>query len=985
MVTDSTATFELKISPHWLPKLFGAKPAVLNIADGKVSVSVNGSQSVAVELNDFDLSKVVKKGIFFSSVNIKTVHGNIQLKGLTHDTANEFFVWLRAQWLVQIAPSIRKVDEAVRRILGRGYPRTSRIEKAQAYVRKAYSTFKVLPEADWNDQPDSASFKLLADIANKDSDGWRQFQNRYVAKQLKAYRDFFDTVESQPLTDKQREACIVDEDNNLVLAGAGTGKTSVMVGRAGYLLESKQAKPEQILMLAFANKAAAEMQERIENRLGHTHITASTFHKLGKNIIAKVEGEQPSLSPLAEDDTLLAWHINNWHAQHLEEPAYKKLTLDYFEKYLYPEANPFDFESEGAYFDFILANDIRTLKGELVKSLGECLIANHLFKLGIEYEYEAAYEHHTATVLHRQYQPDFYLPEHGIYIEYFGIDRNRNTAPYIDRDKYHEGMEWKRSLHQQHQTQLIELFHYQNLEGTLLTSIEEQLTSLNAEFEPLPEDAVLNTLREFGAINHFAILLKDLLKRYRANCFEPAQLERTIQAAPNQNQVRAAIGLLTPILKDYQAFLDAQGYIDFDDMINKALKYVEMGQFKSPWRFILVDEFQDISDPRARLVKALRDSAPDSSLFCVGDDWQAIYRFTGSDLTFTTQFEQVFGTTAITPLDLTFRFNSAIGEVATQFVLQNPNQIKKELKSNRVERRPTVSLMRADNNDQKPDAESRTARVLRRISSIAEPNSKVYFLSRFGFYLPDLHMLKMFRAQYPALNIEAMTIHTSKGKEADYVVVLGLEAGKHGFPSEKVTHPLLEALLPPLEAYKHAEERRLFYVALTRAKQRAYLVADMAVASDFVVELLKNDYKIELNEFEASLAQQLFHLLKCVKCKTGTLVSRQSQFGKFFGCNKYPLCSHKERGCAQCGSPMTRVDRFKVCVNSECRHWVPICPKCGAELTLRKGKYGEFWGCRNYRQEGDACRHTENSIIFDKDKILKELEKHIETATSNAE
>ena len=229
MVTDNTNTSELQIIPHWLPKLFGAKSAVLNIVDDKILVTINDSQPLAVELNGFDLSNAVKKGIFFSSVNIKTVHGNIQLKGLTQDTANDCFVWLRAQWLIQISPSIRKVDEAVRRILGRGYPRTSRIEKAQAYARKAYSSFKVVPEADWSDQPDSASFKLLADIANRDSDGWRQFQNRYVAKQLKAYCDFFDTVESQPLTDKQREACIVDEDNNLVLAGAGTGKTSVMV------------------------------------------------------------------------------------------------------------------------------------------------------------------------------------------------------------------------------------------------------------------------------------------------------------------------------------------------------------------------------------------------------------------------------------------------------------------------------------------------------------------------------------------------------------------------------------------------------------------------------------------------------------------------------------------------------------------------------------------------------------------------------------
>lgn len=965
---------KLTVEPHWLARMLGVKPAVFDVSDEGVSVSVVNQQSLLVNFSGFSEKSVIQNGLFFTAIAIEGDHGRIRLKWLKSLEAKRCFNWLRAQWLKQISPTVMRSDQDVRRILGRGYPRQSRINQAKSVAKQALSQFKTVPEPSWSPELDTRPFNLLAEIATCSNTYWGKLKKRYVDKQLNTYRDLFDSVESQPLTESQRKACVVDEDNNLVLAGAGTGKTSVMVGRAGYLLKSKQAKPRQILMLAFANKAATEMQERIDSRLGKTGITASTFHKLGKDIITRVEGKQPALSPLAEDDKLFAWYVNNWHAQHLEDPAYKQLTLDYFENYLYPEANPFDFESEGAYFDFILANDIRTLKGELVKSLGECLVANHLFKLGIEYQYEAAYEHSTVTALHRQYQPDFYLPELGIYIEYYGIDRDGNTAPYVDNQKYHEGIRWKRELHQEKGTKLIELYHYQTVEGTLHAAIDESLSSLEVQVDPLPADAILNTLREFGAISHFAVLLADLLKRHRANCYEPEQLESAIKAAQNQGQVRAAINLLEPISKDYQAHLDAEGQIDFDDMINKALKYVQTGQFRSPWAFILVDEFQDISDPRARLVKALRDSVPDSSLFCVGDDWQAIYRFSGSDLTFTTQFERVFGKTAITPLDLTFRFNSAIGDVATKFVLQNPTQIKKDLKSLKIEKKPTVSLLRADNSDQRPQNESREQMVLNKIASIAEQGSSVYFLSRYGFYLPDKKELQRLKGQFPTLSLDAMSMHASKGKEADYVIILGLESGKHGFPSEKVTNPLLEALLPPIEAYKHAEERRLFYVALTRAKHRAYLVADMAVASEFVVELLKNDYKIELNEFEASFSQQLFHLLKCVKCKTGTLVTRQSQYGKFFGCNKFPLCSHKERGCTKCGNPMTRVDRFKVCINPECRSWVPICPKCGAEMTLRKGKYGDFWGCRNFRYEGEACRHTENSIVFDRAKILESLE-----------
>jgi DNA helicase IV len=458
-------------------------------------------------------------------------------------------------------------------------------------------------------------------------------------------------------------------------------------------------------------------------------------------------------------------------------------------------------------------------------------------------------------------------------------------------------------------------------------------------------------------------LLSDLLKRYRANCYEPGQLDKAIDAADNPQQVQAALSLLLPVVDDYQRLLIRHNHIDFDDMIGKALGYVKSGRFKSRWKYLLVDEFQDISDARARLVIYLRDSVAGASLFCVGDDWQAIYRFTGSDLQFTTDFVSRFGPTKTTPLDLTFRFNNSISDVASRFVLQNPKQVRKQLNTlNRVSK-PAVSLMRADNRSTAGEPD-RLERVLQKISAIAEPDSTVYLLGRFGFNLPEYAELNRLSRQFNQLKLECHSIHASKGKEADYVVILGLENGKHGFPSHKQTHPLLEALLPASEPFADAEERRLFYVALTRARHRAYLITDMAVASEFVVELLNDNYPLELNEFDTSLSQQLFQLIKCIKCKTGSMVPRAGQFGAFFGCNKYPLCNHKERGCSKCSSPMKRDGRFKVCLNASCGNWVPVCPKCNAEMTQRSGPYSSFWGCRNYRKEGASCGHKEQMIEF---------------------
>lgn len=963
---------EKSITPNWVMRLMGAGSAVFRLIGSDIEVVTSRGESYEVLVDTLANAYVLKEGLFFSRLLLKTTDGEKAFSGILKRDSRELFDWLRENLLRKLAPEIECTAKDIRGLLS-GYPRHSRLTSAKALAEKDLKRFVTVPDPEWCANLDLSSFKLVERVASWREADLEKLKKDYVKLQLNSYTDFFDKVESLPLTPLQRKACVVDEDNNLVLAGAGTGKTSVMVGRAGYLTASNQAQSQEILMLAFANEAAAEMQERINFRLGDNGITASTFHRLGKEIIATVEGKQPSLTPLAEDDKALAYQVNHWFEENLNKPDYRQLTIEYFQQHLYPEANPFEFESEGAYYDYILANDIRTLKGEAVKSLGECLVANYLFKLGIEYQYEAPYEHNTASPLYRQYQPDFYLPECGVYIEYYGIDRNGNTAPYVDRDQYHQSMAWKRALHAEKGTALIELFHYQMLDGELFDAIESQLEVLNVQCVPLPNDAVLATLRDFGAVSGFAVLLTDLLKRYRANCYEDGQIEVAIANAKNPAQVNAALGLLAPILESYREHLSSNNHIDFDDMIGKAIGYVKDGQFKSPWRYIMVDEFQDISDSRARLIKYLRDSVAGCSLFCVGDDWQAIYRFTGSDLTFTTDFQDQFGATRVTALDMTFRFNSGISDVATQFILQNPAQVKKKLNSLSSVDYPAVSLLREANRSGQSSGEpNRLNKVLMRIAEISENGSSVYILGRYGFNLPDKQELRMLVGKFPSLNISSSTIHASKGKEADYVIVLGLETGKFGFPSEKVTHPLLDALLPIQEDFPYAEERRLFYVALTRAKHRVYLIADMMIGSKFVVELLEKNYKVELDEFSSSITQNLSHLLKCNKCKTGSMIPRQSQFGLFFGCNKFPLCSHKERGCSECGSQMRRAGRFKICINPECQNWVPTCPKCGAEMVSRAGPYGEFWGCRNYRNEGESCRHTEEHIEFDEKSLVAE-------------
>ncbi|MEK0364418.1 UvrD-helicase domain-containing protein [Pseudomonas sp. CBC3] len=436
----------------------------------------------------------------------------------------------------------------------------------------------------------------------------KQSRERYVRENLSRHAHLFDTVESKPLSPRQREACVVDEDNNLILAGAGSGKTSTVMGRVAFLVQSGQAKPEEILLLAYGKQAAAEMRERLEKRLGIKGITATTFHALGLSVVAVAERKKPSLSPMAEDDKLKAKFVDlEFQRLQKEDPEYRQLILSYFERWLNPDRNPFDFETLGDYYQFLNDNNLRTLKGEKVKGFGECDIANFLFKNGIEYRYEARFEPPEQAKARAAYHPDFFLPEHGIYIEHFGIDELGNTAPYIDRRKYHDDMAWKRSVHKLAGTTLLETYHYQKQKGQLLETLEKSLTTAGVNLNPLPPEAVLETLREFGAITEFSNILVKMLGLLKAANLNELERERIATKTP---QLGAALKLLIPIFEAYEAELESEGQLDFDGMVSKANTYIEEGKFDVPWRFIIVDEFQDIAKSRAELVQSIRMRIP---------------------------------------------------------------------------------------------------------------------------------------------------------------------------------------------------------------------------------------------------------------------------------------------------------------------------------------------------------------------------------------
>lgn len=958
---DSTSPIALEPRQIWIFRVSGA--AKIEFHESQILLTSGKNKTQLISPDTLSAKYGSKKRLFSSTLVIRTDSSVVRIRRLSNDIASDAYDSICRWWYLRLEPEARQVLRHFQKKTRNGYLRTSDWQDFQASAKTLCGRCHRVPKRDLVPADISRTFQHLFDLANSPPSFPDEIRENYIERRMNEYKAFFDNIESNPLTVKQRIACIVDEDNNLVLAGAGTGKTSVMISRAGYLTRDNQAEPGEILMLAFGNRAAAELRERAADKLGTDDICISTFHALGNRIIADVEGVPASITPYAEDSAALRAAVNDWLNQEMKNPDYYDRVARYFSNHLYTAPNEWDFKSEGDYFQYLETNDIRTFKGERVKSFGELVVANFLFRMGIDYQYERKYEIDTRTPNFRQYQPDFYLTDHGIYIEYWGTDRHGNVAPYMSKQRYLANMRWKRELHASNGTKLIDTYHYERLDGNLLKLLEDKLVAEGVVFKPLPADEIFNQLREKGVFTEFSKLMADVLLRVRATGKTVEELGVEAKTAPDPEQMRAALGILAPILDRYRDTLRRNGDIDYDDMISRATEYVRNGAYQPKWKFILVDEFQDIAAPRANLIREIRDKCDNSSLFCVGDDWQSIYRFTGSDISYTTKFLDYFGTTRITVLDKTFRFNDKINDLASSFVQANPNQTRKEISTHTRREDPAVSIVMQDNLGN--DTSGYSLRMA--LDSIQEQEKagaqpSVLLLSRFSFYLPTRAELAHLKSEYPTLSLESLTIHRSKGQEADYVILLAVVSGKFGLPSEKVSHPLLEALLPKGENYPHAEERRLFYVAVTRARHQVFVITDMTKGSVFVEELLEGDYVLDTEQFEPSIRQLHASDTRCPECHTGTLVSRDGKYGAFYSCNFYPRCKHSESGCPKCGLPMSRVGSYRQCIDLECAGWEAACPICGSGMKSRNGKRGNFWGCSNWSPNGSSCSYTTNEV-----------------------
>lgn len=857
----------------------------------------------------------IHKGWIWSSITLKTLNQNFILKGIFNTQAEKLQTEVRndAEFLqnkknaekikIVLEPYLSEYEDFINQNIYLSHYfsnlfRSNLSQRSKADVERFNSLIKRDASFGFESHLQNLfeQLKQFIELPIQANYGIDAKNTRFIESELKIFKTFFDQVESTPLTQEQRVSSIIFEDRNLLVAAAGSGKTSTIVGKVGYALLTGLYKPEEILVLAFNRNAGEELNDRINLRLkdilvqSNAKIEALNFHQLGVRVIGKATGKSPTVSAHAGKIQPLLNQI----IQQLNETDsdFQEKYLLFKTAYLKSPLSPFAFNTQSEWnkaqkqsFDRF-KDGFETYQGEIVKSHGEKAIANWLFSQGIPYQYERDYEHDTADENHRQYKPDFYFPEINLYLEHYAVDQYGKTPAHFGK-KYLDVMQWKSETHHKYKTDLISTTFHEFITGTIFKKLEQELKSRGQVFKPRSLTEI-NTQAQKIYEQDASDLYASFLNHYKSNQANITNLLANPLLTLRQSLF---LNLFSKVYEKYDHILKSSKEHDFDDLLIQSTKLVNEHKYKSPYKLIIVDEFQDTSQSRARFIQALLNQLPEAKLFCVGDDWQAIYRFAGSDISIFTQFEKVFGFTKQTQLTQTFRSNQGIANIASGFIQKNKAQLQKVVNAIDKTTNKVVEINYSTKNQDINEYLLKTIMEINNANAGADKKKSIYILGRYKHHKPDFSSIQAFLRN---CTVEFKTIHSSKGLQADYVILVGLNKGGSAFPSEKEDDPLLNMVLPQPETQAFAEERRLFYVALTRAKEKVFLIGERG--SVFLEEITQNPNFKEFiyipQDEHKPVNSDIPPEWLCPKCGQGRLWKKTGKFGDFLACNRYPNCNY---------------------------------------------------------------------------------------------
>ncbi len=809
--------------------------------------------------------------------------------------------------------------------------------------------------------------------------------NAYVDRILQQDKGYFDNILKQidpkiQLDEEQRRAVITDDDYCLLVAGAGAGKTTTMAAKVKYLVDKKHIDPSEIIVISYTKKAIGELRERINTGLG---ISAKicTFHAFSYDIVKQFSAEPPEINFSSQQIIFDMLEKAIFHNKQLMRNLvlflgyYFDLAEDAFE---FPDLNQYhlyraaqDFETLksglGQYIKKVeqqRTKRTRTITGEYLRSMQEVQIANFLYLNGLDYEYERVYPFGSPS-RNKKYTPDFYISqgEHSAWLEHYALSESGYNSMFDSqqRSRYLRAISDKRRLHKANRTTLLETWSFYSDRRSLLEHLKEVLEREGFILKPRNPEEVYKKIVETGKdkyIYKLILFMREFIEQYKTTGYDEGGFSILREKTDNPRTL-LFLEIAEQVYHHYQSVLKQRNQIDFADMINDAhfyLQEIERQNIPLPYRYIIIDEFQDIARQRFNLTKRL-SQITQAKVVAVGDDWQSIYAFSGSDITLFTRFLELMGAGTELKITHTYRNSQELIDIAGGFVQKNSTQIRKQLISPKRLENPIVVEVFDDSFKPMVQLANTVERIIGEILSEYGEKSSILIIGRYSFDMYNLYRTKRFNElpagrvkseKYPNANITFMTAHSSKGLGYDNVILINMFEGKFGFPCQIEDDPIMKLVTYEDYSMPFAEERRLFYVAMTRTKNRVYIAAPKVRPSRFLVELIR-DFKIPHSEELNMQVVDLFNL-RCPICG----FPLKYEFNKNYGLNLW-ICTNEAELC----DFMTN-DKVHM-------HDILKCPKCAdGYLIVRKNlKNGDvFYGCTNYHNEKKRCT---NMIPLEKD------------------
>lgn len=810
--------------------------------------------------------------------------------------------------------------------------------------------------------------------------------DEFITRHMRTDKSYLDSIldavdPNIKLDDEQRKVVLADEDYTLVIAGAGAGKTTTVAAKVRYLVEKRNISPDQILVISFTNKAVGELRDKINKSLG-IPCPVTTFHKTGYAILKKQDEECKTIVDIG----FMYNVINNYlKGNILENPELVDKLILFFGSYF---DAPYEGDDLNTFFNYISKADFSTIKGnideytervidqrtgkcisiahETLRSMQEVQIANFLYMHNIDYIYEKPYPYNIIRS-RKPYTPDFTIRQGDkvAYIEHFGITQDGRNTRYSEEqlERYKKEVNDKICLHRRHGTDLIYTFSAYQDGHPMLDHLQEELLVHGFEIVQRPSKEVFEKIvstEENKYVSRLVKLVCTFIQNFKTNGMTVDDFFR-FQSTSKNERTKLFLTICEQCYLEYSKRLKEKHAIDFEDMINDSARLLREEKLKGTkldFRYIIVDEYQDISRQRFNLTKELSRMC-NAKIIAVGDDWQSIYAYAGADITLFTKFKETFGYGLELSITKTYRNAQELIDIAGGFVQKNVKQIKKSLISPKHIKYPIIIRTYTEDVDRK-QYEGRGGKYFligETVQQIMDeilaknPTSTILLLGRYNFdaynlgksadFVYDEKTGNVWSKKYNAYFFDFMTVHRAKGLGYDNVILFNNIDNAYGFPSKIEDDPVLHYVVKTDHEIDYAEERRLFYVALTRTKNRIYLVVPQQRPSDFVLELIR-DYPNILIQGELDMEKHTNSERKtCPICG----YPLQLRYKKAYGLRLW-ICSNEPEICDFMTNNL-KGNEMSILKCEQCRD---------GYLIVKLGRGDDaFLGCTNYKTDGSGC------------------------------